>query len=129
MSLTTIEIFGVQKGMWAAGVVQWLERWTRDQKVEGSSPGRSGGRIFISRVNFLCRLLFRYQFHPRVTSVARKRSRSFCQKCRLQVTANHTCTLRMWCRIRWHCKVVHSCMVYKECAPRRQLLYVAHAVV
>ena len=25
-----------------------------DRKVSGSSPGRSGGRIFFSRVNFLC---------------------------------------------------------------------------
>ncbi len=33
------------------------------------------------------RLLFRYPFHPRVTAVARKRPRSFCQKCRWQVTA------------------------------------------
>ena len=65
-----------------AGRVQWLERRTRDRKFAGSSPGRSGGRIFFSGVNFLCRLLFRYPFHPRVTSVARKRFRSFCQTCR-----------------------------------------------
>ena len=39
---------------WGAGVAQWIERRTRDQKVPGSSPGRSGGRIFFSRVNFLC---------------------------------------------------------------------------
>ena len=41
-----------------------------------------------SRVNFLCWLLFRYPAsHPRVIAVARKRSRSFCQRCRWQVTA------------------------------------------
>ena len=28
-----------------AGIAQWLERRTRDRKVPGSSPGRSGGRI------------------------------------------------------------------------------------
>ena len=33
---------------------QWLERRTRDRKVAGSNPCRSGGRIFFSRVNFLC---------------------------------------------------------------------------
>ena len=33
---------------------QWLKRGTRDRKVAGSSPGRSGGRIFFSKVNFLC---------------------------------------------------------------------------
>ena len=37
-----------------------------------------------------------YPFHPHVTAVARKRSQSSCQKCRWQVTAKHTYTLRMW---------------------------------
>ena len=32
---------------------------------------------------------------PRVTTVARKKSRSVCQKCRWQVTAKHACTLRI----------------------------------
>ena len=53
----------------------------------GSNPCWNGGRIFFSRVDFLCWLLFRYPFHPRVTTVAHKKSRSFCQKCRWQVTA------------------------------------------
>ena len=83
-----------------AGIAQWLERRrTRDWKpVAGSNPRGcwNGGRIFFSRVDFLCWLLFRYPFHPRVTTVARKRSRSFCQKCRWQVTAKHAYTLRMW---------------------------------
>ena len=39
---------------------------------------------------------------PRVTAVAHKRSRSFCQKCRWQVTAKHTYTLRMWLCMKWH---------------------------
>ena len=37
--------------------------------------------------------LIRCPFHPRVTAVARKRSKSFCQKCRWQVTTKHACTL------------------------------------
>ena len=57
-----------------------LEHRTRDWKVAGSNPCWNGGRIFFSRVDFLCWLLFRYPFHPRVTTVARKKSRSFCQK-------------------------------------------------
>ena len=36
--------------------------------------------------------LTRCPFHPRVTAVARKRPRSFCQKCRWQVTAIHAYT-------------------------------------
>ena len=59
-----------------AGIAQWLERRTRDWKVAGSNPCWNGGRIFFSRVDFLCWLLFRYPFHPRVTTVARKKSRS-----------------------------------------------------
>ena len=48
------------------------------------------------------RLLFRYPFHPRLTAVARKRPRSFCQKRRWQVTAKHAYTLRMWLCMKWH---------------------------
>ena len=44
---------------------------------EFSSPGST----------FCADSYFRYPFHPRVTTVARKKSRSFCQKCRWQVTA------------------------------------------
>ena len=35
-----------------------VEHRTRDRKVASSNPGRSVARIFFSRVNFLCRLLF-----------------------------------------------------------------------
>ena len=83
-------------------IAQWLERWTHDWKVAGLNPCWSGGRIFFSRVDLLCWLLFRYPFHPSVTAVARKRSRSFCQKCRWQVTAKHAYTLRMWLCMKWH---------------------------
>ena len=31
-----------------------VERRTRDRKVVSSNPGRSGGRIFFSRVNLVC---------------------------------------------------------------------------
>ena len=84
------------------GIAQWLERRTRDWKVAGSNPCWSGGRIFFSRVDYLCWLFFRYPFHPRVTAVANKRSRSYCQKCRWQATAKHTYTLRMWLCMKWH---------------------------
>ena len=92
-----------------AGIAQWLERRTRDWKVAGSNPCWNGGRIFFSRVNFLCWLLFRYPFHPRVTAVARKKSRSFCQKCRWQVTAKHAYTLRMWLLLNRASALVTTC--------------------
>ena len=92
-----------------AGIAQWLERRTRDWKVAGSNPCWNGGRIFFSMVDFLCWLLFRYPFHPRVTTVARKKSRSFCQKCRCQVTAKHTYTLRMWILLNRALALVTTC--------------------
>ena len=36
-----------------AEIASWLERRTRDRKVASSNPGRSGGRIGFSRVNFV----------------------------------------------------------------------------
>ena len=71
-----------------AGIAQCS---THDSMVTGLSPCRSSGRIFFSRVSFLFWLLFRYLFWPRVTAVARKRSWSFCQKCRGRLQLNtHT---------------------------------------
>ena len=87
-------------------IAQWLERQTHDWKVVSSNPCRSSWRIF-SRVDFLCWLLFRYSFHPCVTAVACKRSLSFYQKCRWQVTAKHAYTLRMWL-----CMKRHSAWLY-----------------
>ena len=92
-----------------AGIAQWLEHRTRDWKVAGSNPCWNGGRIFFSRVDFLCWLLFRYPFHPRVTTVARKKSRSFCQKCRWQVTAKHAYTLCMWLLLNRASALVTTC--------------------
>ena len=42
----------------------WLERRTHDQKVASSNPGRSSGRIFFSRANFVCWLLFSVRSTP-----------------------------------------------------------------
>ena len=36
-------------------IAQLVERRTLDRKVADSIPGRSDGRILVSRVNFLCR--------------------------------------------------------------------------
>ena len=100
-----------------------VERRTRDRKVAGSSPGRSGGRNFFSLVILLRWRLFRYPFHPRVTAVARNRSPWFCQKCKWQVTAKHTRTLGMWPR-----NLVLDCIVYTEREPEWQQFHVAPAM-
>ena len=106
-------------------IAQWLEHQTHDWKVAGSNPCRSGGRIFFSRVNFLCWLLFWYLFQPRVIIVACIRSWWFCQKCRWEVTVNHPYTWRMWLCMKWHGA---CCMVYTELVPRQQQFYVAPAM-
>ena len=110
------ELWG-NKELWVclsgAGIAQWLERRTRDWKVVGSNP-RSGGRNFFSRVTYLCWLLFRYPFHPHVTAVARKRSRSFCQKWRWQITAKNACTTLTRLCMKWHGAWLYG--VHRTCA-------------
>ena len=98
---------------WGVETAQRLEHWACDRKVAGSSPGRSGRRIFFSRVDFLCRLLFRYLFHPRVTAVACKRSQlsvsSAGGRLQLNTQASYVCGFA-------RSDMVHGCMVYTECA-------------
>ena len=42
----------------------WLERRICDWKVASSNPGGSDGRIFFSRINFVCWLLFGVRSNP-----------------------------------------------------------------
>ena len=51
---------------------------------------------------------------PCVTAVACKRSQSFLQKCRWQVTAKHTYTLHMWLCMKWHGAWFYG--VHRPCA-------------
>ena len=46
------------------------------------------GQSELSMLTFI-----QFPFKPRVTAVARKRPRSFCQKCKWQVTPKRACTL------------------------------------
>ena len=46
------------------GIACWLVRRTRDRKVASSNPGWSGVRLFFSRVNFVCWLLFGVRSTP-----------------------------------------------------------------
>ena len=75
-----------------ARIACWLQCRTRDQKVASLNLSRSGRRIFFSRVNFVCWLLFAVRSYP-VLLHWNKRSRSFCQKSWWQVTPEHTYTL------------------------------------
>ena len=82
--------------------------------AEFSSPGST-----------FCAELLQYPFHPCVTTGACERSRSFCQKCRWQVTAKHAYTLCMWLRMKWHGAWLY---VVQELVPRRQQFHVAPAM-
>ena len=64
-----------------AGIACWLERRTCDQKVASLNPCRSSRRIFFSRVNFVCWLLFGVLSTPRY------------RRGRWQVTPKHAYTL------------------------------------
>ena len=76
----------------------------------------SSGRRMFSKINFLSWLSFwQHLFHPCVTAAACKRSWLFCQRCKWQVTAKHTCTIHMWLWIKWHYKLVHSYIMHTEC--------------
>ena len=55
-------------------------------------PAGAAGELSSPGSTF-CADSFRYPFYPRVAAVARKRSRSFCQKCKWQVTAKHAYTV------------------------------------
>ena len=89
-----------------SSVVRAPDSWLKGRGFESLLERREN---FFSRVDFLCWLLFRYPFHPRVTTVARKKSRSFCQKCRWQVTAKHAYTLRMWILLNRALALVTTC--------------------
>ena len=114
-----------------AGIAQWLECQTHDWKVVGSSPGRSGRRIFFSRVNFLRWLLFQYPFHPCVTAAARKQWQSFCQMCRWKVTAKHACAIYIYMCVALHEVTCMSWCMVVWCAQnvlKQQQFYMAPAM-
>ena len=107
-----------------AGMAQWLERRTRDWKVAGSNPCRSGGRIFFSRVDFLCSYFgirstpVLPQWHVKDPGHSAKSAGG-----RLQL---NTHTLYV-CGFAWS-DMEHGCMVYTGLAPRRLQFHVAPAM-
>ena len=98
-------------GAGISSVVRTPDSWLKGCRF---NPSKSSWRIFFSRVNFLCWLLFQYPVHPCVTAVTRKWSWSFCQKCRWQVTAKHVYNLRMWLCMMWHGALLYD--VHRTCA-------------
>ena len=62
-----------------------------DSELKGYElkPWHKGLENFLLQTCLCVLTLIRCLFHPRVTTVARKRPQSFCQKCRWQVTCKH----------------------------------------
>ena len=58
-----------------------------DQKVADTMPGRSGGRIFFSRINFL--LIYCYKEHPFSTLFTRSTRVDVLSKFRKRINALH----------------------------------------
>ena len=92
-------------------LVRALDPWSKGCRFE-SRQGRRENFLLYSQLCVLT--LIRCPFHPRVTAVARKTTttttttttkRSFCQKCRWQVTPKHVCTLdpTKW-KVDWLCR-------------------------
>ena len=92
--------------LWDGGssVVRAPDSWS---KGRGFEPRQERRENFLHQ-GPLSVMTLRYPFHPRVTAVARKRSRSFRQKCRWQVPAKHTYTYL--CVFEWS-DIVNRCMV------------------
>ena len=78
---------------WGAGKACWLERWTHDQKGCEFESQQERWQNFPLQSQLCVLTHIQCPFHPHITTVARKRPRSFCQKCRWQVTPNHAYTL------------------------------------
>ena len=76
-----------------AGIACWLERQTLDQKVVKFESQQERQENFLLQSQLCVLTLIWCPFHPHVTTVARKRPRSSCQKCRWQVTSKHAYTL------------------------------------
>ena len=80
-----------------AGIAQWLE--CRTGRGFESLQERWENFLLQGQISVLT--FISVLFNPHVTAVAHKRSRSFCQRCRWQVTAKHAYTLHiLW--MMWH---------------------------
>ena len=94
-----------------SSVVRALDLWL---KGRGFKSLQEQWENFLLQGQLFVLTLIWYLFHPCVTAVARKRPPSFCQKCRWQVTAKHTCTLCMWLCMKWHSAWLYG--VHRTCA-------------
>ena len=92
---------------------RWLSGQSTGFVVERSRvrvPAGAAGELSSPGSTFCADSYFGIRSTPVLPlTVARKRSRSFCQKCRWQVTAKHAYTLRMWLLLNRASALVTTC--------------------
>ena len=88
-----------ESGSGNSSVVRTPDSWLNGHRFESLWELSSPGSTVCADSNFgICdRSTPCYQ-----KKIARKRSQSFRQKCRWQVTAKHACTISMWLCKKWH---------------------------
>ena len=75
---------------WDSLLVRALHSLSEGCKFESQQEWREN---FLLQSQLCVLTLIRCPFHPHITALACKRPRSFCQKCRWQVTSKHVYTL------------------------------------
>ena len=105
--------------MWIAC---WLKHQTHDRKVASSNPGRSSVRIFFSRDNFVCWLLFSVRSTPMLPQWHVKDPGHSANNAggRLHLNMHTPLTQRSWSGLTMHCpgivwelvgKLVHTQLI------------------
>ena len=85
-------LLSIDKMIMISGIACWLDRRFVISRLRVRIPAGAAGE-FSSPESTLCADSYSVSVPPRVTAVARKRPRSFCQKCWWQVTPKHAYTL------------------------------------
>ena len=106
-----------------------VERRTRDRKVAGSSPSRSGGEYFSPWWVFCADSYFGIPSTPVLPQwQVKDPGHSVKSALRLQVNIQGTYYVALTKGICKRCKLMHGCMAYTERASRQQQFHVALAM-
>ena len=84
---------------WDSSVVRASDSWLKGPRLEPLQEQREN---FLLQGQLSALILISVSVPPRVTTVACKRSWSFCQKRRWLATVKHACTWCMWLCMKWH---------------------------
>ena len=107
-----------------AGIAQWLERRTRDCKVAGSNPCRSGRENFLLQGEVSVLTLISVSVPPPCYHSSTQKIPVILPKVQVSgYSSKHACTLLcMWLCMKWHGTWLVWCT---QNAPKRQQFHVA----